>query len=192
MQSRRTLRERRSHAHPTADVSRHVSDLQDIANRKIAAERAKLVAALPDKIEAAKRTQAAHGALHSGNTAALLRDQCVECLKSIGPHVIEQYKWAASTAIFLTQTFATSLADSAEAQIAPLFIVCTQQLSNQLQALNMANLNQALMPSLESKRQEILTDVRIELDRAFAERRRGVIRNLFIGVGNVMSKVGGK
>jgi hypothetical protein len=56
----------------------------------------------------------------------------------------------------------------------------------------MGNLRQELMPSLESKQKEIVTDVRIELDRAFAERRRGVIRNIAVGVGNVLSKVGGK
>ena len=169
-----------------------MSDLHDIANRKIAAERDKLIAVLPQQLEAAKRSQAAKGALHSGNTAALLRDLCVEPIKALGPRIIEQYKWAASTALFLTQSFATSLADAADSEIVPLFAFCTQQLSNQLQALNMANLNEDLMPSLEAKRQEILTDVRIELDRAFAERRRGVIRNLAIGLGNILGKGAGK
>ena len=101
-------------------VSRHLSDLHDIANRKIAAERDKLIAVLPQQLEAAKRTEAAKGALHSGNTAALLRDLCVEPIRALGPHIIEQYKWAESTALFLTQTFATSLADAADSQIAPL------------------------------------------------------------------------
>jgi hypothetical protein len=174
-----------------AIVSRHLSDLHDIANRKIAAESDKLIAALPQQLEAAKRSQAPKG-LHSGNTAALLRDVCVEPIRALGPHIIEQYKWAASTALFLTQTFATSLAASADAQIAPLFDICAQQLSSQLQALNMANLKQELMPSLEAKQREILIDVRIELDRAFAERRRGAIRNLAIGIGNILGKGAGK
>jgi hypothetical protein len=169
-----------------------MSDLHNIANRKIAAEREKLIQALPQSIEAAKRSQAAKQALHSGNTAMLLRDICIESLKAIGTHIIQEYKWAASTALFLTQSFSTSLANSADAQLAPLAAFCAQQLSNQLQALNMERLKQELMPSLESKQHEILNDVRIELDRAFSERRRGVIRNLTIGLGSVVSKVGGK
>jgi len=175
-----------------ANVSRHLSDLHDIANRKIAAERDKLVQALSQRIEAAKRRQAANGMLHSGNTAALLRDLCVEPLQAMGVQITQEYKWAAATAIFLTQSSARSLADAAEAQLAPMSAFCVDQLSSQLQALNMGNLAQELMPSLESKRKEILIDVRIELDRAFAERRRGVIRNIAVGVGNVLSKVGGK
>ncbi len=169
-----------------------MSDLRDIADRNIAAERDKLTAVLPQQLEAAKRKQAAKGALHSGNTAALLRDLCVAPIEALGPHVIEQYKWTASTALFLTQTYATSLAAAADSQIAPLSDICAGQLSSQLQALGMANLSQELMPSLDAKRQEILTDVRIELDRAFAERRRDAIRNLAIGIGNVIGKWAGK
>jgi len=169
-----------------------LSDLLDIANRKIAAESDKLTQALPQRIEAAKRRQAAVGMLHSGNTAALLRDLCVEPLQTIGAQIVQEYKWAAATAVFLTQSFSRSLAEAADAQLAPMSSYCAHQLSGQLQALNMASLTQELIPSLETKRKEILTDVRIELDRAFAERRRGVIRNIAIGIGNVLSKVGGK
>jgi hypothetical protein len=56
----------------------------------------------------------------------------------------------------------------------------------------MANLMTELSPSIEKKREEILKDVGIELDRAFAERRRSLVGNIFMGVANVISKVGGK
>jgi hypothetical protein len=169
-----------------------LSDLLDIANRNIAAERDKLTQALPQRIEAAKRRQAAAGMLHSGNTATLLRDLCMEPLQSIGAQITQEYKWAAATAIFLTQSFARSLAEAAGTQLASMSSFCADQLSSQLLALNMANLTQEFMPSLETKRRDILTEVSIELDRAFAERRRGVIRNIAIGIGNALSKVGGK
>ena len=169
-----------------------MSDLHEIAKRKIAAEREKLVAALPQSIEAAKRRQAARGGLQSGNTAAMLRDLCIEPMTALGVHINQEYKWAASTALFLTQSFARSLADSAPAEMQPLSDFCTAQLSSQLQSLNMANLRQELMQTLHSKQSEILNDVRIELDRSFAERRRGVVRNLVMGIGNLLSKVGGK
>ncbi|MGE0357721.1 MAG: hypothetical protein AB7P08_12515 [Burkholderiales bacterium] len=169
-----------------------MSDLLDIANRKIAAERDKLTQALPQRIEATKRKHVAAGMLHSGNTAAALRDLCVELLQLTGAQIAQEYKWAAATAIFLTQSFSRSLAEAADAQLAPMASFCADQLENQLQVLNMAPLTEVLIPSLEAKRHEILTEMRIELDRAFAERRRGVIRNIAIGIGNVLNNVGGK
>jgi hypothetical protein len=165
-----------------------VSELRRIADRKIDAERRRVMEALPTNIENMKRRQAAAQMLRSGNSVAQLQDICSAALDELTSVILARYQWAAATALFLTQSFARSLSSAAPEQLQPLYDQCRASVTAQLPNLGGAHAEAQVQAAIEKKRVDLLEHIELELETQFAERSRGVLRNLGMGMAKLFGK----
>jgi hypothetical protein len=165
-----------------------VSELRSIADRRIDAERRRILGALPDRIENMKRQQNAAGMLRSGNTVAKLQEICSAALDELAVVIAAQYQWVASTALFLTSSAARSLADGVPNQLQPLLDQCRVLITAQLPHLGGAHAEPQIQAAVEARRVVIAENIQLDLEAKFAERSRSVLRNLGAGLGKLFAK----
>ncbi|MEP7067705.1 MAG: hypothetical protein ABI789_00635 [Usitatibacter sp.] len=135
-----------------------------------------------------KRRQAEAGMLRSGNSVGQLQEICSAALDELAIVIAAQYQWVASTALFLTQSAARSLADGVPSQLQPLLDQCRVSITAQLPHLGGAHAEAQVQTGLEAKRVAIVENVKLDLEAKSAERSRSVLRNLGAGLGKLFGK----
>lgn len=155
-----------------------MSELRELANAKIDAERVKLLASLPAEIEALKRKNAANGLLRSGNTILGVVAICSSALDSLGRLVLDQYRWAVTQSLLTTQSWVEELVQVVPDQLVPLYERCVDHVKREADLAGAPRAAPECIAKLEVKRDEIVNDIALSLRASFAERKRGLVRNL--------------
>lgn len=171
-----------------------MSELHELADSKIEAELAKILDSLPSEIEALKRRNAASGLLHSGNTILGVVSICSNALDSLGKCILEQYRWAVAQSLLASQGWVEELVRAAPGQLKSLFDCCVDHVSREATNAGAPNAVPECLAKLEAKRAAIANNIALSLRSSFAERKRGLVRNLGSAVAGLVAKLfgGGK
>jgi hypothetical protein len=155
-----------------------MSELLDLVAAKIEAERTKLLNSLPSEIEALKRKNSADGLLRSGYTVRGVVDICSASLDSLGRVILDQYQWAVAQSLMTTQVWVEELVLAAPDQLGPLFDRCVEHINREANAAGAPRAVQECVAKLQIRRNEISNDMTLSLRARFAERKRGLVRNI--------------
>lgn len=159
-----------------------MSDLNAIARGKVEAEVQRRIAALPGAVQAIQRELAAKGMVQSGAMLKRVTTTCVDALQGSGVVVITEYRWAVAQSLVATQSWVDSLTSEANGSFAPLVEASIGHIRKAIQIVggsgNGPNFETRLVGELNAAHTAVQNDVRLALQTAFAEKSRGVIRNL--------------
>jgi hypothetical protein len=166
-----------------------LTSARKLADAKIAAERDKLIAALPEQVESVTRQQAAQGMYKSGNTLVRITDVCSTALDSLGAVLLAQYGSVASESVNPTTEFVDELAKASRDQLEPLFGWCIARVRREITTINAPKTEPELIGRLQTKRAQVLGDVELAIRSAVANRNRSTLRNASKAVLGWISKL---
>lgn len=168
-----------------------MGELRKLADAKIEAELAKILNLLPSEIEALKKKNAASGLLRSGNTILGVVTICSNALDSLGKCILEQYRWAVTQSLLASQSWVEDLVRSAPHQLQPLFERCIDHVNREATNAGAPNAAPECVAKLEAKRAAIANDIALYLRSSFAERKRGLVRNLWSTAAGLVARLFG-
>ena len=171
-----------------------MSELQQLAESKINAECIKLCESLPKQIQALKRANAAKGLLHSGNTVHGVVEICSNALDKLGSRVLEEYRWAISQALFVSQSWVEEMIQAIPTQLQPLQEKSLAHIAEEATLAGVPNAIPQCHAEFENKLTKINNDIMLSLRSSFSERKRGLVRAFGSAIPNWLSKLfgGGK
>ena len=170
-----------------------MSELRRLADAKIDAERAKLLAALHDRVETLKAKQAAAGVLMSGITLLLLVKVFAEMLESLRDVIATQYQWAITESLFSTQSYVEDLVVASREQVAMLRNPCNDRLVRESRNISAPpTATEECTRKLDAKSEEVCGDIALALRSKFAELKNRRIRGIWEAATGWITKLLGR
>jgi hypothetical protein len=155
-----------------------MSDLLALSRAKADAFVAARSRALPSEIQAIQRELTAQGLLKSGAMLKRVLKASVESLERASEKVSEHYVWAATHALFATQTWVEQLVLSAQESLLPIALIAEEEIRRAAALSGSPELAERLLSDFAGAKTRARELVAVALRSKFAERRRGLVRGL--------------
>jgi hypothetical protein len=166
-----------------------MSDLETIATQKAEAAIAKRISALPLKIQAIQRELTAKGLLQSGAMLKGVLAACCSSLEAQATTVREEYEWAVSQALVVSQSWVEQLAAVASGSLDAFHEPVRGHLERACKLAGQPQLFDRLYAEFQSCDNAARSGIGLSLRAKFAERRRGIIRALPVMLQRLISRI---
>ena len=164
-------------------------DLETLARQKCEAALQRRLDALPKDIKALQANLAAKGQFQSGSMLKQVLAICQASLQNHAETAIAEHQWAVEKALFASHSWVLRLSDQAERSVRPLYDASVQSVTRAADQISSGNLAPLLVRELEQTLVTVNNDISLAMRAGFAEKSRGLLRNLPASILNAISRL---